>query len=256
MSSLNHIKPNSTQPHPDKENAPFTSNMHLEKKALLGQNIYRKVNEILSKPGLTHYGQEPLSSQTANQQQAANNSHHNLPIKGYKESSDLVKKLNAHRLKKTLVAERSSYNGRPGNNNLLVQKDRYSVAGKEGRMSVVERGERYSFDGHGPNRSSFIETQRTQLLEPARASFAEKEPMKLNPVLEPIVKQEKQEEEIVAEKISSFVNENEKKKTVVDKIDQKAQCDKILEEYAEEIMESLKLKDVSYIYNDPKFIFL
>jgi len=232
MSSLNHAKPVFT----NKENAPLSSNIYMGKK--VGHNIYRKVNEVLSKPSSTQYRQDPLTLQPTSLQVA--NPNHNLPMKGYKEA-EIVKKLNAHRLKKTLVAERSSYNGRPGNI-MLAQKDRYSVTGKEGRMSVVERGERYSVDG--PTRTSFVETQRSQITEPAQAPLLEKEPMKLNPVLEPAVKQEKHEEEIVAEKISTFVNENEKKKkTTSEKVDCKEQCDKILEEYASDIMESLIMKD-------------
>jgi hypothetical protein len=59
-----------------------------------------------------------------------------------------------------------------------------------------------------------------------------------------VLKQEKVEEDIAPEKISNFVNENEKKKPTTEKFPScQEQCDKILKEYASDIMDSLKMKD-------------
>jgi len=197
-------------------------------------NKYRKATEILLKPSLIQHTKDPLGLQISNIPQK-------LPLKGYKEA-EIARKLNAHKIKETIVLERASYNSRPGTGSIIPPpRERYSVVNRENRMSAVERGERYSVEVP-PARTSFIETQRAQLAEPARVSYTEKEPMKLNPTIEPVAREDKHEEEIVPEKISSFVV-NELKKPIPETVNFREQCNKIVEEYAPEIMESLKMKD-------------
>lgn len=217
----------------DKENKSISSNLLLDKKYSASRR-YRKTNELLLKPVMMQYGHESIGFQPINLPS-------NSSTRGALKELDVSKKFNVGKVKKTLTFERSSLNGRPGELP-LIHKDRYAAADKENRSLAFERVER---NPHSESmKHNMPDLRKSSSIEPSRACYAEKEPMKLNPVLEPLVKEDKreQEEEDMPEKITSF--EPVLEKVTFDPLNVKDQCNKIVKEYVPEIMDTLKSKDV------------
>ena len=169
----------------------------------------------------------------------------NLPSnpsnRGLKEI-DVSKKINVGRVKKTLAFERSSMNGRPGELP-NIHKDRYALADKENRSLALERINSNSHNDVAKH-NLMMDLRKSANIEPSRACYAEKEPMKLNPILEPMMRESKHEEENAPEKISNF-NEPEVNKVASEAVNVKEQCNQIVREYVLDIMQTLKIKDVT-----------
>ena len=233
MSSSYHTKALNTEAtnNIDKENTFISSNLSQEKKYSATRK-YRKTNELLLKPSLAQYGQEPLSFQQVNIPPSFLN-------KGSMEP-ELAKKITAARAKKTLTFERSSFNGKPSE---LLLKERQQFLEKENKISAIEQRERFSYLEAG--RLSLGEHKRG--LEPSKVPYAEKEPIKLNPVLEPIAKEDKQDNDMIPEKPSMYDPETEKVSSV-DSVDFIEQCNATIQDYVVDIMGELKMKDVKKIF--------
>jgi len=207
----------------DKENAFISSNLSQDKKFSISQK-FRKVNEILLKPTAKQYGQEVYHSQTINPQAGTIQSRYNL-------EQDFEQKMNISKAKKTLSFERNSLNVQRASDLLAAQKERQSYMEKENRLSIVEQRERYSY-------AEKQEQKKGLTLNAARAPYAEKEPIRLNPVLEPVAREDKYHEDAIPE-----ITEREIEKKILPTVDINEQCNNSIKDYISDIIKTLKIKD-------------
>jgi len=211
----------------DKENAFISSNVVQEKKFSISQK-FRRANEILLKPSVKQYGQDVYHSQTLNLQAVNAQSKHSL-------EQEFEQKMNITKVKKTLSFERSSFNGQRASDLLAAQRERQSYMEKENRLSIAEQRERYSH----VDKQSINELKKGLSFNAARVSYAEKEPIRLNPVLEPVAREDKPHEEAIPE-----ITEREIEKAPVPIVDLNEQCNNSIKDYISDIIKTLKIKDV------------
>jgi len=205
----------------DKENAFISSNLAQDRKFSISQK-FRKVNEILLKPNAKQYGQEVHHSQTINPQAGNMQNKYNL-------EQDFESKMNITKVKKTLSFERSSLNVQRASDLLAAQRERQSYMEKENR--IIEQRERYSYGEKN-------ELKKGLTMNGARAPYAEKEPIRLNPVLEPVAREDKHHEDAIPE-----ITERELEKTPTPTVDINEQCNNSIKDYISDIIKTLKIKD-------------
>jgi len=208
----------------DKENAFISSNLSQDKKFSISQK-FRKANEILVKPNTKQYGQEVYHSQTMNPQAGNAQSRHSL-------EQDFESKMNITKVKKTLSFERSSLNVQKAADLLAAQRERQSFMEKENR--IIEQRERYSYG----EKQNINELKKGLALNGARAPYAEKEPIRLNPVLEPVAREDKRHEDAIPE-----ITEREIEKSIAYTVDINEQCNNSIKDYISDIIKTLKIKD-------------
>lgn len=210
----------------DKENTFISSNVVQEKKFSISQK-FRRANEILLKPAVKQYGQDVYHSQTLNLQAINAQNKHSL-------EHEFEQKMNITKVKKTLSFERSSFNGQRASDLLAAQRERQSYMEKENRLSVVEQRERYSH----ADKQNINDLKKGLSFNAARVSYAEKEPIRLNPVLEPVAREDKPHEEAIPE-----ITEREIEKVPVPIVDLNEQCNNSIKDYISDIIKTLKIKD-------------